>query len=252
MQNKQVVFSAIIVEKEIKHIQQLTELIKQGFPDIKVISSHDNAREAMQNIIEHNPDLVFVDIDMPLISGAELLRQVPKINFDVIFTANDDDSKLKNLELNLANLLLKPYSKVPLLLAIEKFKQSREGFGNSGNSALRLLLKKIIGSPHRKIAIPVKNSMVFLETADILYLESDRNYTKIYMKDGRVITATKTLGHFEKLLASNEFSRVHASFLVNSHEISEFRKVDSGELVISNGKVIKVSRNKKGNLNFLS
>ena len=251
MQNQQAVFSSIIVDKETKNIQQLTELIQEGFPHLKILSSHDNEREAMQKIIQYNPDLVFVDIDMPLISGTELLRQVPKFNFDVIFTADNDESKLRNLELSMVNLLLKPYEKVQLLLAIERFKQNREGFGNSGNSGFRMLLKNITGSPLRKIAVSVKNSMVFLETADILYLESDRNYTKIYMKDGRVITSTKTLGHFEKLLACNDFSRIHASFLVNSNEIAEFRKVDSGELLMSNGKVIKVSRNRKGNLNFL-
>ncbi|MEY3368490.1 MAG: hypothetical protein RI973_1645 [Bacteroidota bacterium] len=241
-------YSAVIIDDEQHCLDLLNWQLETYCPDIKVMACCNSAAEGLASIQQHQPDLVFLDIEMPFLNGLDLLQQLPQINFEVVFTTAYGEYALKALKMNVLDYLLKPIAKDELILAVEKFKQRKAKNSSSQEASLQMLLQHLKPFVQKKIAVPSHDSILFLEIDSIVYIRSDSNYSHIHLNDGRIITASKTLLYFEELLAEYRFARIHASYLVNLAEINEYKKTDGGWVVMSDGQEVKISRGRKDDL----
>ena len=167
-------YTALLIDDEQDCLELLNWHLETYCPDIRVLATCDAAEEGLKSIGQLQPDLVFLDIEMPFLNGLELLNRVPKINFEVIFTIAYSEYALKALKLNALDYLLKPIVKDDLLQAVEKFKQRMAARNSSSEVSLQLLLQHL--TPHhtqKKIAVPVQDSILFLEIDHILYVHSE-------------------------------------------------------------------------------
>lgn len=245
---KKSVYSAIVIDDEQHCLDLLNWQLETYCPDVKVIASCNAAEDGLASIQQHQPDLVFLDIEMPFLNGLDLLQRLPQINFEVVFTTAYGEYALKALKMNALDYLLKPIVKDELILAVEKLKQRMAKNGSSQEESLQMLLQQMKLLVQKKIAVPTQDSILFLEIESIAYIRSESNYSHIHLRDGRTVMASKTLLHFEELLTEYRFVRIHASFLVNLSEINEYKKTDGGWVIMSDGQEIKISRGRKDDL----
>ncbi|HKR06670.1 MAG TPA: LytTR family DNA-binding domain-containing protein [Bacteroidia bacterium] len=231
---------AIIVDDEIKGRQFLRQLVDKFIPQVKITGEAANAAEALEAIAEVQPDLVFLDIEMPGKSGIELLKEIPRINFEVIFVTAFNKYAVEAFKLGAVDYLLKPVSPPDLVRAIERVEahlKIRDQQAKKYES-----LKQQFGQPFSKITIPTTTGFEFVDFADITYMQSDGNYTRIKQKDGKLILATRLLGEFEEMLLPYNFFRVHKSYIINLAHIKKYTKGEGGVVMMSDGSEIDVAR----------
>ncbi len=235
---------AIIVDDEQHCIDRLTSLLAEYCNDnVHLAGSFKTVEEGLAGIKKHQPDLVFLDVQLQDKTGFDLLKQVRNASFETIFTTAYDKYAVQAFKCSAIDYLLKPIDPDDLLLAIGKLehKMSRAESGNR-LEALFYNLKNGQGAL-RKIGVPNANGLVFLPVNEIIRCQSEKNYTHIFTTDHKKITVTKTLMHFEEMLADANFYRVHHSHLVNLAFIKSYHK--NGHIVLTDEVEIEVSTRRK-------
>lgn len=236
--------SAIIVDDEAKGRLALREKIAAYCLQIQLVAEAANGKDAIQQIQQHKPQLIFLDIEMPRMNGFEMLNALAEKNFHVIFTTAYDQYAIKAIKYAAFDYLLKPVDIEELKTAVAKIDE-RENIQTKKQVEL---LNQNLQEPKRqlsKLAIPTPNGLLFYDINDIIYLEANSNYTNIYMANAVKITASKTLKEFEEMLPSLHFFRTHHSFLINLNCIKRYIKGDGGQIELQNGAYVEVSRRKK-------
>ncbi|WP_370087613.1 LytR/AlgR family response regulator transcription factor [Ekhidna sp.] len=229
----------LIVDDEPRAIKGLQILIEQYCPEITLIGSANNINEAYKIIVQKEPDLIFLDINMPNGSGIDLLKRLNKTSqAKVIFTTAYDEFAITALRLSALDYLLKPVDKAELISAIEKYKELAKT-----DERLNILSELIENKVSDRFSINTVDGIYILKYADVNFLSSEKNYTKFHLADSTMI-ASKPLGEYEKLLSDKNFVRLHRSYLVNMDKIVEYDK-KQGSVVLENGVSVEVSRNKK-------
>lgn len=232
----------IIVDDEKHCITTLSHLITNHFSEIELIAAIQDSEKAYDEIIMLKPDLVFMDIEMPVLNGFELLQKINTINFKVIFTTAYDNYAIRALKLNALDYLLKPIDKLELRIAIDKYINQEFLHTNlQTNQIHKLNAQKQLST----IAISTSEGLNFLELTDIIYLEASNCYTIIHIKDGTKHLVSKTLAIFEEILDATIFFRAHKSFLINLQHIKKYIRGEGGEIIMNNKASISLSRNKK-------
>lgn len=235
--------NAIIVDDEINGRQFLRQLLEKFTPYVKVSGEAANAKEAIELIESANPDLVFLDIEMPGKTGIEMLRQLPEINFSVVFVTAFNRYAVEALRLGAIDYLLKPVNASELQQAVERV-QNRGTLPAQHKAAVSDFVQHY-GESFNKITIPALNGYEFINFSEIVFLQSERNYTKLKLKDGKTLMATRLLGDFEEVLKPHNFFRVHKSFIINLDHIRKYTKGEGGTLLMTDGSEIDVSRRSK-------
>ncbi|MEM1325145.1 MAG: LytTR family DNA-binding domain-containing protein [Bacteroidota bacterium] len=235
---------AILIDDEPNCLKVLEWELQNSCPDVEVLGMFDSGKEGLKALQQHQPDVVFLDVDMPYMNGFEMLELVPDIDFEVIFTTAHDEYAVKAFKINAIDYLLKPIDEDELQAAIKKVKDKKQNKSGKATIAADDPRKNII----RKIALPTFEGLVFVEVDQIIYCQSDNNYTKIFLKQGKDLFISKTLKELEELLGNYHFYRVHNSFVVNLNEIKNYVKADGGYLVMVNDDKVRVSRSKKESL----
>lgn len=215
----------------------LQEDIRSYCSEIDLVGEADGVVSGAKLIKEIQPDLVFLDIQMPDGSGFDLLEILPNTNFKVIFTTASDAFALKAFKFSAIDYLLKPIDPDDLKEAVQRAKSQSSTF-----ERLSLLKENMQGS--KKIALNTLEKIQIVKIDAIVRCESSVNYTTFYFEDGTKLLVTKTLKEFDKLLSDYTFLRVHQSHLVNTEFIKEFLK-SNGELVMKDGTKVPVSTRKK-------
>ncbi|MBS4029597.1 MAG: response regulator transcription factor [Ignavibacteriales bacterium] len=237
----------IIIDDENKSRNVLVKLLEKFHADTVTVLAQANSLETgKQAIEEHKPDLVFLDVEMPPHTGFELLQHLTKIDFNVIFVTAHNEYAVNAIRVNAMDYLVKPIDRKELAAAVEKARHQKE----SGTlpKDLQTLFQRI-NSSQKKISFPTRNGIVFAHPDEILRCESDSNYTFIFFTNGEKHLAPKTLKEFESLLKEFDFIRIHQSHLVNPKYIKQYiRKGDDGELILSSGDKVEVSRRYKEEL----
>jgi len=235
---------AIIIDDEQHCIESLEIELQNHCPNVEVISKATSAIEGAELIKNLNPDLVFLDVEMPWINGFELLEKLEKINFDVIFVTGYDQYAIKAFKFSAIDYLLKPVSSDELITAVCKVRTSVNSFNDEH---LSLLLANIKGPQNNfsKIALPTAESIEYVAVNDIIRCESNGNYCSVYLTNGKKIFLAKTLKNMESLLVDQKFIRVHNSHLISEQHISRYVKTDGGEIEMIDGSKIPISRSKK-------
>jgi two-component system LytT family response regulator len=237
---------SILIEDETRSLKTLEWQLNQYCPEIEIIAACESAKEGIAAINNLKPQLVFLDIEMPHMNGFEMLEKLQPVNFTVIFTTAYDQFAIKAFRFSATDYLLKPIDKDDLIEAVGKVKKIH---GEKHNDRIELLLDQVKllsqGRKIHKIALTTQDSYVFVDVEDIIYCASERNYTRIFLKDGKNIIVAKTLKLVEELIATDQFFRAHHSFLINVDSIKQFAKEDGGNIIMTNDAKIPLSRGKR-------
>jgi two-component system LytT family response regulator len=243
----------VVVEDEEHSRKMLMEMLHENCHAITVVASADSVKTALAVIEEQKPELVFLDIELQSETSFEILERLPEITFELVFTTAFDHYALKAIKFCAIDYLLKPIDLTELRVAVAKAEKrmNRENL----NRNLEVLLNNIKNnsqSTHR-IALSTLEGLLFVNVRDIIYCESNGPYTKFVFKQGDKIVTSKHLKEYEDLLGGYNFFRIHKSYLVNLQEIKKYIRGDGGQLIMSDGAALNVSKQRKeGFLNIYS
>ncbi|MBZ4188722.1 LytR/AlgR family response regulator transcription factor [Niabella beijingensis] len=237
---------AIIIDDEPNNIRNLELLLKEHCSNVQVVATAMNADEGREAILSHQPDLVFLDIQMPGANGFEMLQSLPEPGFEVIFVTGFDRYGIQAVKFSAIDYLLKPIVTAELKTAVEKAAHKTET--KKRNTQLENLLKFLEKKDHKqdhKIALPSAKETRFVNPAQIIYCEAKNNYTSFRLTGGEQLVISRPLYEYEELLTDYGFLRCHNSYLVNRIFIKSILKEDSTTLLLENDERIPVSRQKK-------
>jgi two-component system LytT family response regulator len=235
---------AIIVDDEPYCCESLATLLERYCPGVKVAEICYSGKDALLAIKEQQPQIVFLDIEMPRMNGFEMLEKLPEIHFEIIFTTSYDQYAIKAIRFSALDYLLKPIDREELQRAVQKVTQRLH---YPLPQQLEILLQKHHqpASSIQKIALPTMEGLHMVAVDSIISCASDSNYTVFLLKNKQKIIASRTLKEIEEMLEEYSFLRVHNSYLINLNEIDKYIKGDGGYLVMTDGSSVDVSRSKK-------
>ena len=236
--------TATIVDDESDCCESLVMLLQRYCPEVKVLDVCYSAETALQCIKEHEPHILFLDIEMPFMNGFEMLEKLGEINFKLVFTTSYDQYAIKAIRFSALDYLLKPIDRDELQKAVNKASQQNQ---HHLPEQLDILIQKLKNPviPISKIAIPTMEGFQLVAVDFIISCESQGNYTQFYLKDKRKIIASRNLKDTEELLEDYPFIRVHHSHIVNINEVEKYIKGEGGYLIMSDGSSISVSKSRK-------
>ncbi|MBB3836078.1 two-component system LytT family response regulator [Runella defluvii] len=244
---------AIIVDDEANARQALTNLLQIVCPEVEISGQAKNVDSALDLIHLQRPNLVFLDIQMPGKSGFDLLACFEKIDFGVIFTTAYQEYAVRAFRVSAIDYLLKPIDPDELQAAVEKYKSQatsitpqqvtilQENIQNPKTSSLKQRLR----NNHQRIALPTAEGIHIVQMNDIIQCESLGSYTKFHLTHHKVIVVSRLLKEYEEILDNYYFFRVHQSNIINLEHIKRYVKGDGGQVWMSDGAEIEVSRRRK-------
>lgn len=242
----------VIIDDEMNCVEVLEILLNKNFEDIDIVNKFTSSQKALEYLKTHDVDLVFLDIQMPFMTGIDLLEKINKYNFQVVFTTAYDQYAIKAIKLSALDYLLKPIDEELLHNTIVKFRKvkGQVDLKYQINSLLEQYTMASIPNmnnsiPGNKVAVAFQDKINFYDPMDIMYCQSNDNYTTIQLKNGEKVIASKTMKHYEDVLAPMGFVRPHQSYIVNAKYIEQYNKKDGGFLVLSDGTNIPISRHRK-------
>ena len=239
--------TALLVDDEQKARNVLRTLLETHCPEVHIIGEAANVPAALQLIHQHNPQLVFLDIEMPGYSGLQLLELVEKPKFQVIFTTAYSEYALQAFEVSAVDYLLKPLRIEKLVQSVKKALQQIAG--HSTPERLEALQRNMRFERLQQLVLPLSDGYLFIAPDDIELLEAEGSYTRIYKADGTVVLVTRLLREFEKHLdKATGFFRCHRSFLLNLNYVRRWLKTEASIIQLVSGKEVPISRDKREEL----
>jgi two-component system LytT family response regulator len=236
---------AILVDDEMHGLDTLSILLGDYCPDVQVIDRCSSAKKALESIKKNKPDLVFLDIEMPIMNGFQLLEQFDEIPFSVIFTTSYDQYAIKAIRFSALDYLLKPVDPKELIAAIQKVDRKKNPPTSEQLKMLMDQLQHREGSMTR-IAIPTTDGFELIAADEVIRCEANDNYTYLFLKNSIRIIASRTLKEMEEQLRDfPSFIRVHHSYIVNLNEVQKYVRGEGGYLVMTDGTTVNVSRSRK-------
>ncbi|MBT8205874.1 MAG: LytTR family DNA-binding domain-containing protein [Eudoraea sp.] len=231
---------ALIIEDEANSREILKSYLEKYCPDVALQGEAANIEAGLELIQNIQPDLVFLDVEMPYGNAFDLLEKLEDRDFETIFVTAYNTYAMEALNNHAAYYLMKPIDIEELIKAVAYVKEINEKEQLMEDRVLKSRLQKAEG----KITLPQQDGFKVLEISDIIYCKADDNYTEIYLENKKYLVS-KTLKYFEEALKDFPFARIHKSYLVNVNEVVQYRKGKGGSVVVSNGKELMVSASKK-------
>jgi two-component system, LytTR family, response regulator len=236
---------SIIIDDEPDAVEALHLTLMEVCPEVAVAGKYTDHEKGLAAIRTHQPDLLFLDIEMPVLNGFQLLEELGEVPFALIFTTAYDRFAVKAFRFSAVDYLLKPISPDDLRRAVDKAAEKQRVEKTQIDLLRQQLYAPADSKRFDKIALPYAHGYTFVELTDVMYCESDSSYTKFFLASGEMYLITKTLGDVESMLAGGDFFRIHKQFLVNMHHIRSYIRGDGGYVVMPNKVSIPVSRIKK-------
>ncbi|MET0464269.1 MAG: LytTR family DNA-binding domain-containing protein [Chitinophagaceae bacterium] len=240
--------TAIVIDDEPYACKALITLLEKHCPSVRVAGFTHSPLDAEALIRAHQPQLVFLDVEMPHMNGFDLLEKLSPASFKVIFTTSYDQYAIKAIRFSALDYLLKPIDPQELKVAVEKAENVLS------QSALPAQLELLINQWRRpsalsnRLALPTLEGLQVIAVDNILYCMASSNYTTIALKDQSKLVVSRTLKEIEEMLEDHPFLRIHHSNLVNLLEIKKYIRGEGGSVLLSDGTEIDVSRSKKEEL----
>lgn len=236
--------TAIIIDDEQKGRNALRKKLMEYCPQVELLGEAENGDEGLRLIEKYDPVIVFLDIEMPMMNGFEMLHHLPNKHFHLIFTTAYDQYAIKAIKYAAFDYLLKPIDIEELQITIKKAEQQIAL--NNTAERLETLSHNLAGKYQmHKIAIPTMEGLLFFDLSDIIYLEAESNYTTLHFVNHPKLLASRTMRDFEELLPSDMFFRTHQSYIINLNFIKRYLKGDGGQIEMQNGHFVDVARRKK-------
>jgi len=222
----------ILVDDEVVANESLTLIINEFLPDVEIVGTARSASEARKLISFYKPDLIFLDIEMPGEDGFDLLKSLSRIDFQIIFVTAYNQYAIQAFKFSAIDYLVKPVKISELLDAIKRAKVLTEP---KDVTNYQILLENIQSKKPTKIALNTADGREYLNIDNIIHIEGDVNYSKLFLTDKRVILASKTLKIFEELLSGHDFFRTHKSSLVNLKYVKRILSRDGLAVEMTDG-----------------
>ncbi|WP_343703242.1 LytTR family DNA-binding domain-containing protein [Chitinophaga sp.] len=236
-------FRAVIIDDEISNIENLTIMLRKYCPKITIAGTATSVDQGLQVMMETNPAILFLDIQMPDKGGFDLLKSIAAPDFEVIFVTAFDQYAIQAIKFSAIDYLLKPINTTELVNAVNRAIANIEK--EKQNERLQNLVYSISHKNQLKIAVPGNKETLFISPETILFCKSDNNYTVLYLQHNQKLTSSKPIFEYEELLSAHGFIRCHQSYLVNSAFIKSWIRVDGDRLLMEEGHEIPISRNSK-------
>lgn len=229
--------NAIIIDDELQARKLLSTLLNNHCKQVTILEQCADLPNGVKAIRKYKPQLVFLDVEMPGHSGLEILDffDEKEIDFGIIFTTAYNEYAIKAFKLSAVDYLLKPISGEDLEQAIERFERRFQGSSQK-------LEEKHAEKIDKKIAVPIGQSIKFIDPETIVFLKAENTYTEIHLQDGSKLVVSRTLKNFEEsLIGYSDFVRCHKSYIVNVQYIENYVKSDGGYLHLTNQKDIPIN-----------
>ena len=236
--------NCIIIDDEAKSIKLLQNMLEMYCPSIKVQATDTQAKNGLLLIDELQPQLVFLDVEMPHLNGFDLLKKLEPVNFETIFVTAYSHYAVEAFEHHATGYITKPI-KVEKLIAAVNTAVKRIEEKSINKNLFSLLEQNTKQAAPDKIPLSTTSGLVFVKLADILYCESSGNYTNFYLCGDKKIMVSRQLGEYEKLLPEANFTRIHDKYIINLSFIKEYIKGSGGDVVLENGKELPVASRRK-------
>ncbi len=235
---------AVILDDEPNCSKTMEFLLREFCPQVELLASFNHPAKAKLFLQSNKIDLLFLDIEMPVLNGFELLDQLQPVNFHIIFTTAYDRFAIKAFKYSAYDYLLKPIDENELANAVERLVHKKQP-DNSQAAHLLSVYNNKSTTPDR-IALPTTEGVEFIETASILRCESNSNYTRIFfVNEQKELLICKTLKDIESILGAALFLRVHHSHLINKKQVKKLVKADGGHLLMNDGAEVPLARSKR-------
>ena len=236
----------ILVDDEPRGISSLERLLQYNCPEIEIIGTCQDAIEAKAKIESLHPQLIFLDIAMPRKTGFDLLKDLSPLNFEIIFVTAHEKFMLQAFRFSAVDYLLKPVEDDLLSDAVKRaIKRIDEKAGDTNLETLLQNIRNKEGPQKMRLCIPSVKGYQVVNLPEIIYLEASGNYTNLHFITKPAICSSKLIHEYESLLEDSGFVRVHKSFLVNMQHVEEYQRGEGGQVVLTNGHIVEVSRRKK-------
>ncbi len=236
---------AIIVDDELGARESLSKMIEKNCKQIEVVAKVDSMLSAFEAITNKEPDLVFLDIEMPNGNAFDLLEKFKTINFNIIFTTAYDHYAIKAIKFSAVDYILKPIDPEELINAVKRFEE-QAGQKTTLDKQFKTLLSNVRpGNKLKKVGIPDGDGLIFINLSDIIRCDSDGNYTFFILTNGKKIIASRTLGEYEQMFADDNFFRIHRSHLINLEHVKKYIKGEGGYVIMTDNSQVEVSRRNK-------
>lgn len=222
-----------IADDEQHAVDALTAMLKKKFSEqVQLCGSNTKASAAINEIETLQPDIVFLDVEMPEMSGLELLKHFPERKFHVIFTTAHEKYALPALKVSATDYLVKPLSPQDVYDALQKCITAKKTLENKKH-------------PQNKISLPVSQELLIINTDDIIHIEAHNNYSHFYFTNRPRVIVSKTLGEYDTMLSAQGFYRVHQSHLINLDHIESVNSSDGDFIMLTGNHRVELSRRKK-------
>ena len=238
--------NAIIIDDEPDCVKLLALQLKMYCPEVQVAAECTASEDGLLQIKTLQPDIVFIDIEMPVMNGFQLLEKIDDINFSLVFVTAYDQFAVKAFRFNALDYLLKPIDGKDLTKAVAKAMQQKPD-----PKQLQSMKHHLHGGEKYqpdKIALPYQNGVTFTEIKNVLYCEADNNYTRFFIAGGQQYVVSKTLGDIQEVLEERNFLRIHRQYLINLDHIKKYVRGEGNYIIMSNNQSIPVARNQKEKL----
>lgn len=233
----------VIIDDENRTRELIARMIDSFGFDVVTIPEGENVQSGIEAIEKHQPDIVFLDIQMPDGTGFDVIRSIEDKNFEVIFITAHEEFAIKAIKFSALDYLLKPVDTTELKAALEKALSTIDEKKES--SQFDALQKNIQPTEKRRLVLKTQESVHVVELDQIIRCEADRNYTSFFLKDGKKILVSKTLKEYETLLSAHNFLRVQQSHLVNIDFVDRYDKKNGGAVVMKDGSEVPLSPAKR-------
>jgi two-component system LytT family response regulator len=230
---------ALIVEDNAFMATVLHDMLKQYATKIVVIDIAKTGNEAISLIASIHPNVVFLDIELPDMTGFELLQKLENINFQTVFTTSHSHYAIKAFRFNALDYLVKPINESELDETIKRLLKSANNSTGVKNALSNLEVQPL---ENQKLLLPQQNGTLRLSLKQITHIEGERNYSYIHLANGNKELSSKNLAYFEDILLDKNFYRSHRSYLINRFHIKE---IADGHFILKNGMEIPISRRKE-------
>ena len=240
---------AVIIDDEKRCVATLEHDLGRFCPEVEILAACNSAKDGILAINTLKPNLVFLDIEMPLMDGFEMLGELEGTrNFELIFTTAYDQFILKALRLSAIDYLLKPIDPAELTLAVGRARNEIEKSTPNTQRINNLMANISLKEDEQKLALPGRNSYDFISPSEILYCRADGAYTEVLLANGKKLTLSKTLGETETFLPASVFLRIHHSTIINIKHVKQLKKGDNYFVTMANGDQLNIARSKKTEL----
>lgn len=237
---------AIIVDDEPDGIRTLRKLLELNCPEVEIAATCTDAFLAKQKMEQLQPDVVFLDVQMPGKSGLDILSELSERNFEVIFVTAHNEYILQALQFSAVDYLMKPVDEDRLVEAVQRVKKRlHQEKSNENTEVLLHNIHKATSPLEMRLCLPTLKGFTILKLEEIIYCEAQRSYTVFHLVNNKTLMVSKPLFDYDKLLSDTIFFRVHKSFLINLMHVKEYVRGEGGTVVMSNNMEIEVSRRKK-------